>query len=500
LSRRLIWVLLAAAQLALLLPLAYRLPIQIDEAYTLQTTGSSLLHAIGAALHFELQPPLYFAGLDLWRHLNGSIFFARLFSVACAAGATYLTPGLVRRYLPEIDPLIATCAVAFNPFVVWVALDIRLYALVLLLTALILRTFYDGFLADQPARWARTAFTVAALCAVYTQYYAVFLLIALGASLLFTGRLSALKSYLIVIGVVFVATIPLLLVVPSQVVAFGSGNHASAFRVLGKALGAIHNFVFALHGPPARALWICAYAIAAAALVLGIRARTVRPTRWSSLIWMVAGIATSVFVVVLAVSGEPVQQRYVTMLFFPVILAAFSAAASLWAVRPNAAALALTCLALASYVFSMVGEYRGMEKAGDWDLTAAYVQANEVKGQPILVFAGNFALAFDQYYRGHNEVLPVPRRMNPDRYDFESLQVRSEGQIDSLIAGIRGRPASVWLITTGRCGKSSFQQGCGIVERFVSDQTHVVSDRRFGSTRVRLLQPDAAIRPRVTHN
>jgi hypothetical protein len=488
LSRRLIWILLAAAQLALLLPLAFRLPIQIDEAYTLQTTGSSLSHAIGAALHFELQPPLYFAALDLWRHLNGSIFFARLFSVACAAGATYLAPGLIRRYLPEIDPLIAACAVAFNPFVVWAALDIRLYALVLLLTALILRTFYDGFLADRPVRWARTAFVVVALCAVYTQYYTAFLLIALGASLLFTGRLPALRSYLAAMGIAFVATIPLLLVVPSQVAAFSSGNHAPALHVLVKALAAIHTFVFALHGTPGRAIWICAYAIAATALVLGSRAGSVRPTRWSKVIWIVGGIATSIFVVVLAVSGEPVQQRYVTMLFFPVILAVFSAVASLWAARPNAAALALAGLALASYAFSMVGEYRDLEKAGDWNLTAAYLQANEVKGQPILIFMANYALAFDRYYRGRNEVIPVPQRMNPDRYDFASLQVRSEDQIDSSIAGIQGRAASVWLITAGECRKASFQHGCGVVEHFVSDRARVMSDRRFGSTRVRLLQ------------
>lgn len=487
-SRRLFWVLLAAAQLALLLPLAYRLPIHIDEAYTLQTTGSSLSHAIGAALHFELQPPLYFAALDLWRHFNGSIFFARLFSVACAAGATYLAPGLIRRYLPEIDPRIATCAVTFNPFVVWAALDIRLYALVLLLTALLLRTFYDGFLTNRPAGWARTAFAAAALCAVYTQYYTVFLLIALGAALLFTRRLPALSWYLAVMGIVFAATIPLLLVVPSQVAAFGSASHAPALHVLVKALGAIHNFVFALHGTTGRAVWICAYAIAAAALVLGIRARTVRPTRWSSLIWIVAGIAISVFVVVLAVSGEPVQQRYATMLFFPVILAVFSAAASLWATRANAAALVLTGLVLASYAFSMVGEYRVMEKVGDWDLTAAYVQANEVKNQPILVFRGNFTLAFDQYYHGQNEVFAVPRPMNTDRYDLPSLQVRSEGQIESLIAGVRKRDTAVWLVTEGKCSRSSFEHGCGNVERFISDKARVVSDRRFGSTRVRLLQ------------
>ena len=71
--------------LAIALPLAFRLNIWTDEASTLYTTQKGFFQAFQNLFTDEKQAPLYFLFLSLWRKLNDSIFFARLFSIICSA-------------------------------------------------------------------------------------------------------------------------------------------------------------------------------------------------------------------------------------------------------------------------------------------------------------------------------------------------------------------------------------------------------------------------------
>lgn len=61
-------------QLLLTLPLAARLNLWLDEAYSLHTTGGGTLRALDEAIRHELQAPLYFIVLQLWRELDHSLF------------------------------------------------------------------------------------------------------------------------------------------------------------------------------------------------------------------------------------------------------------------------------------------------------------------------------------------------------------------------------------------------------------------------------------------
>src|ERR1700737_2905171 len=78
------------AHLALTVWLSAALSIRVDEAYSLHTTSNGLAYAVREALVWEIQPPLYFAALEAWLHLDGSIFFARLLSVLAVAVGVFL--------------------------------------------------------------------------------------------------------------------------------------------------------------------------------------------------------------------------------------------------------------------------------------------------------------------------------------------------------------------------------------------------------------------------
>ena len=140
------------------------------------------------ALAYELQAPLYFALLNLWRIPSESIFHARLFSVACTVLMLILVVGITRRYLPKLHPAWIVAVLAVHPFTIWAATEIRVYALVTLLSAVLIRLFFDGFLAATPQNRVRWGYYVVALLSLYTYYFLGFLLLAQGCALLVQRR------------------------------------------------------------------------------------------------------------------------------------------------------------------------------------------------------------------------------------------------------------------------------------------------------------------------
>jgi len=199
------------------LSLAANLNIWTDEAYSLNTTGKDIGYALHQALYFELQPPLYFILLNLWRSLNSSFLFARLFSILCITLAIYVVAGVSRRFLKEIPPCLVAASVAFNPFVIWAAVEIRLYAFAILLSALLLLSFFDGYLTEVSQAKARWCYLVFSALAIYTQYYLGFLLVANAVALLVVKRWYALRNYIFGMSVVGLCFTPMLMILFYQI-------------------------------------------------------------------------------------------------------------------------------------------------------------------------------------------------------------------------------------------------------------------------------------------
>jgi 4-amino-4-deoxy-L-arabinose transferase-like glycosyltransferase len=281
---------LAGLYLAVALPLAARLDIWVDEAYTLETTGGGLRHALHQALFFEGQPPLYFLWLALWRTLDGSIFFARLFSVLCGAAALLAVAALSRRWLPELHPGWLTALAGLNPFFFYAALEIRLYALALLLSALLLLLFHDGYLAAEPRRAARWGYGIIALAAVYTQYYLGFLLVAGAVALLVLKRWRPLRDYLLAMAAVAVCFAPMLWIVPGQVASqTAAAERASIVEGVVSLAGRSQEYVWPTEGLRGfRTAARLGFAAALVALVLAGR-RAVR--RREVAVWTLLAVA-----------------------------------------------------------------------------------------------------------------------------------------------------------------------------------------------------------------
>lgn len=467
---------------AVTLPLAYVLNLWQDEAYTLHATAFGAGYAFSTALSFEQNAPLYFVLIALWRHFGESVFFLRLFSVGCALATAALTPALARRYVPRIDERLVTASIVCNPFFLWAALEMRVYAFVILLSALLLLAFYDAFIAERPPAVLTAAYAACAALALYTQYYLAFLIAAQGVALLVLRR-PTLTRFICAAAAAALAFAPLLAAVPGQVQNFRGGFTApsSTFETMGVLLSIAARYVLPL-GIPHAAIAYSGVALALAAAAIAAR-RSFR-ARGDVLIPIVTAAALVLFAIALFVMRVHVLNRHVASLYIPCVLSAYAALSFLRSPRRAPATRIWFAASLALSIVAIVATYVPLAKPGDWIRATAYLRAAERPGEPIAVFQAENALPFAYYYRGPNAIVPIPRGVDFRRYDVTQFVIANPRVLDRTLP----RAKRLWLVTAGECASANIQFGCDVLDRYVATHFATESDARFFGSRIRRLR------------
>lgn len=486
--------LLLILHLALTLLLAYKLNIWVDEAFSLRTTERGFGYALHQALNFELQAPLYFVLLSLWRKINGSIFFARLFSVACVALSLKVIASLVGRYLKNLHPAWIVAAVAFNPVVIAVAVDVRLYALVLLLSSLLLLTFYDGFLTETRSRRAQVCYVLLAVAALYTQYYMGFLLAANACALVCLKRWRALLEYLVGMVLVGLCFLPMLPFIRYQMSAHTAPMHNReswfegfkfvTWRMKDYLLPQSVNASLDVRKWLLRVCYAVVICYVVVVFLIYKKRRSLTPETLA--LWTITIVVALFFVLTARLSGEMLLQiRHTTVLFLPVNFAVF---ALVLLANNKRAVLIWTLLVLLFSLPALYVHYRHMSKSGDWQRVAAYLMSEEKPEQAILIFHAGAALPLENYYAGRNVLVPVPHENTFERFDFHDYVLRDEREISTALERTPGAHDEVWLVTDGDCGFADLSYHCEILEGFVGKYYTVAATRYFDGSMVRLLK------------
>ncbi len=476
-------VIAVSLNLLLTLPLAAVLNLWQDEAYTLQSTAHGVGYAFHEALAFEQNAPLYFVLMVFWRHLSENLFFLRLSSILCGAATVALIPALVKRYIPKGNLGFVTLAVAWNPFLIWAAVELRVYALVILLSALLMLLFFDGFLADRRSTRAAVLYALCIAVALYTQYYLAFLVAAQGAAMLLYRR-SAWRPFFASAFAAAILFVPMLIIVPSQVANF-RGAFApppSVFHSAAILASILWRYVLPLGVPHATVLYIVLSVMAVGA---GIAGRRFFHASGSAPVVVMLMVAVLIFAAGAYAGGVHILNRHAASLFVPVMLAVFAAFTFLRSPLDRRAASIWFALAMIVSVASLIQTYYALAKPGDWIRSTSYLSAREAPGEPILIFQAENALPFAYYYHGPNRVIAVPEGVDFSRYDVTRFVVKSNAQLQAVFP----KAKHLWLITAGECVAANISFGCGAVERYVASNYKVESDRAFFGSRVRLIRP-----------
>jgi 4-amino-4-deoxy-L-arabinose transferase-like glycosyltransferase len=168
-----------------LIRLTYQ-PLWWDEGWSFYFAANDL----GSILELtavDIHPPLYYLLLKIWTTIFGSsAFSARFLSVVVGTATVPLLYATGRRLMGEKAGLLAAFLLAISPFHVYYSQEVRMYVLVTLLG---LAAFYFALRwnagSGQSGRLGiGLGYVVAAGAALYTQYYSVFLLLALNITVL----------------------------------------------------------------------------------------------------------------------------------------------------------------------------------------------------------------------------------------------------------------------------------------------------------------------------
>ncbi|MDE2572986.1 MAG: glycosyltransferase family 39 protein [bacterium] len=475
-------------QLALTIPLSFILNINQEDAYTLHSTAYGAAYALHEAIFFEQNAPLYFVAMALWRVLGQSHMVASLFSVICAAITVLMVPRLMDRYMPGVRRSWVLFAFALNPFVIAMAVEIRLYALLMLLSALLLITFFDAFLAQRPSRRALAVYGALCAASLYTEYYMLFLILAQGVLLCGLRYWEGLRRYVITQVLVALAFLPMMIVIPWQMANFrGSFTYPNSLLASIKILAEIFlQYILPLTIVPHHKELYAGIAISA--IVGAYLLRRYRTDSGQLLIPALFAAAFFIFAVAVYVGKMHVLYRHGALLLVPALLTPFALLTCFREPARTRAVRAVGLTILAASVLTLFLSYRHGAKPGDWRRVAAYLDRHVKQGQPILVFEPWEALPLDYYYRGSNEIVAIPRPIDFKGYDVDDLVLRNDAQIVAALARVPGDRRTLWLVTmTTSCQEWHLDYGCGVLESYVSRHYRTLERQPFYGSEVRLL-------------
>jgi len=498
---RVIVVGMIVAFLLITLSLAFQLNIWADEASTLYTTQNGFFSAFQNAAAIEKQAPLYFWLIALWRDVNNSIEFARLFAIICSVVSIALFAGVASRLFERRTAILATTFFAFHPFLIWASLEIRVYSLVILLSILLVRFFYDGFFESsegEPKTLAKIFFVVTAIVSLYTNYYLGFILAGCFAALLATKKWREAKHYFVLMLIAGVICLPLLFAIRSQF-AVNTSGFQDPFSLIEAMRYLWHHFVtFILPSElfsednmttaDIVRLWAVRFVIVITAIFSVINRKQI-----SARTIFLGSVAVTVFAFLFlayAVVGSTyVELRHASVAFVPLILFLASILEDVFGQIESSfgrvAVLAATVLVLAMFSNALFSLYPTTAKRGDWARVADYIQQNETEGQPIVIFAAFDALALPYHYHGINQIYP-----NDRFFDFE-LEAKFgspdslKAQIDFVISEIPPGSNEIWLAVNEKC---LVTDACVPLEKFVDANYTVIQEQDFYREKVRLLR------------
>lgn len=481
--------------LLLVVPLAFFLNIWSDEASTLYSTQNGIADALTHAAANEKQAPLYFWVLSVWRMASGSIFFARLFSVICAAAAIRLFASLASRLFEPRPAFIATAFFAFHPFLIWTALEIRVYALVVLLTVALLSLFFRSFWDEDASLKQQAAFLVTAIAALYTNYYLAFLLGGFLVALVVTRRWRSVLRYSALAALTGLAFLPWIFVMRSQLADNTSGYIAPRSVFDGMQRLWRHFLTFVLpagvfpEGEGSLALisrvWIVRI-VSVAAVIFGFRYRERLTDRTLALAAMTASVFVGLFAAYFLLGPVYIEIRHMSVAFVPLLLMVASLLTDLFQ-RPASQYTVLipALVVLLFFAYSVSTLYPGMSKRGDWARVGAFIQENETDGQPIIVFTTFDALALPYHYHGRNKILPDEGFFTFDQEAEFGTEGSLKKQTDFVISEIPGNADSIWLAVNEKCITTD---ACIPLQNFIAQNYTIEKEKDFYLEKVFLLR------------
>jgi hypothetical protein len=472
------------------LPLSAALNIWLDEAFTLHSTGAGPLVAWAQAITFDGQPPLYFVLESLWRELNEtSVVFARVPSMLFAAAAVAIIVLAVHRVTPRIPSFVVALVTAINPIVIWAATEMRLYALVLLVGAVLTWTFVEGFLVEgRTLRW-RAWYAIFAIVGLYTQYYIGFIFVAHAITILALRR-HKMWSFLGVMAIVALAFMPFIPVAIMHVTSSGDFvTHTTFTHAVHAMLDTVLIYVLPHNlnwTGAAKYVGFCFIAILAMSLLAVGYPRVINTIQFGVLIQWFASVL--ILSVVFGIAGLPLDFVSHAIILAPSsLLVAFLFIESSYS-RRLIGYISLTIFTIFALMQLQSQYHPPFSKHGDWQNVAAMLAAND-KAVPIAVIPAEFAVPLSWYLP--RAIIPIPKPM-PFTLDYvRATTLTGESDVSRVLAPVQAQSKTLWVVTSDECPAiepAIYNYHCHFLEAYLNEHYRIIRSVVFHGALARLYE------------
>ena len=466
----------------------------MDEAFSLESTSGNIFTTFERAIGFESQAPLYFLFLNIWRNIDDSIFFARIFSILAILAAIILFIQLAEEFFNSKNTIWLVLLFTFNPLTIWAALEIRLFALLVLLSTLLIYLYLKRFKSDARLE-IRIAFIAISLVGIYTQYYFILLPTAFSLIDLLYKGVKKSKKYFADLAIIYLLCfpIPILAMKHINTIPRKVFNLSGFLHGVKNLLQVQEQFILPLGKLDSNAFG--RYLIRAVLLSLIIS--VIHSNReyikkiaisfdffpfWVISAGTIFAIVSSVFIDV-----ELLSIRHLIFLlpFWLLLLAIIIEAA-----KKKYQNYGILFIIFMVYGFALTNSYHMMAKSGDYKRIANYILKEERAGQPIFIFPNTQYLIFKYYYNnGLNPVVSIPREYSTIELDFYSRRIESQKELDELFSERALEQACLWMIIEPIESYLGVEYNLNLLERYVVEKFDILSTRTFyRETRVYLLR------------
>ena len=479
-SRGIYYLLFLLAYFILLVYLANKMYIWEDESYSLNTSSHNLAEVIKLSYDFEGQTPFYFAILSIWRLLNSSIFFARLLSVVFIAFAAYFFKLLTSIVVPKTETRWLVIVFLLNPFVVWAALEIRLYALVILLSTISIYYFLRYYLENKNKYLYILLIT--SLIGLYTQYFIAFLITSFAlAVLVFKGRKEFFKFCLYYVPVVLLF-LPNLLFFSSQLsVAENHLSSFSAFDSISRILKTPQDFILGLNTVPVNRVfrWLIKMVFLSVFLISFFkfyRENRNKHNLFIRITYLILFSGSIIFILfsIAVPSFSLIYQDKYFIVILPLFLFLFFIFS--WLPKKNIFFVILSLY----YIFLISVNYRYPTKSYDFKKVSSYIKTIETEKEPILFYGKTILPPFEYYYNGTNKLYGLPA-ITYDK-DYYEERIKDTGQFINSIEEIQSPTNSYVLITGSIVGfKYDSVMTKKIIQKSLHNHFYITLDSSFKS-------------------
>lgn len=487
---------LIGLHLLIVLPLAYILNAWVDEASTLYNTQKGFLDTFQNVFQTEKQAPLYFWLLSLWRTIDGSIFFARLFSVICGCLAIKFFYDLAKHFFDEKRAILITAFLALHPYLIWASLEIRLYSMAVLLSVLMLNFFVKGFVKETERKY-QIAFVVFSIIGIYTSYYLGFLLVGGFLGLLLLRRWNESKTYFLQMFIIGLAILPLVWAIKMQLATNTGGHQQISGLTEGVKILWAHflSFIFPTELLPTTdqqskisfaRVWIVRLGILAIILLLLKNKFRALFDEKVLLFGSFTGVVLAFMLFAYSIlGGEYISLRHAAVLFVPLILLIASLFADL---LPNKAWIVLAIFFTLIFPYSIYSLYPQFAKRGDWANISRFIETHEKPNQPIITSQVYDAISIPFHYKGVNKVLPDERFFEWNQEDSLSSENAFKKQTEFIISEIPQNTQEIWLLTRDTCYLPETAPSCRPLENYVQENYTIEIEKDFYLEKLRLLR------------